>query len=43
LSSVWHVFPLSVAFFIISLVILQFLPRFERLSDDPKIVTERIQ
>ena len=43
LSSVWHVFPFSVAFFIISLVILQFLPRFERLSDDPKIVTERIQ
>jgi len=43
LSSVWHVFPFSVAFFIISLVILQFLPRYERLSDDPKIVTERIQ
>jgi predicted MFS family arabinose efflux permease len=29
-SSVWHVFPFSVAFFIISLVIFQFLPRFER-------------
>jgi predicted MFS family arabinose efflux permease len=43
LSSVWHVFPFSVAFFIISLVILQFLPRFERQSDAPKIVTERIQ
>jgi MFS family permease len=43
LSSVWHVFPFSVAFFIISLVILQFLPRFERQSDAPKIFTERIQ
>lgn len=43
LSSVWHVFPFSVAFFIISLVILQFLPRYERPPDDPKIVTERIQ
>jgi MFS family permease len=42
LSSVWHVFPFSVAFFIISLVILQFLPRFERQSDAPKIFTERI-
>jgi hypothetical protein len=29
-SSVWHVFPLSVAFFIPGLIILQFLPRFER-------------
>jgi MFS family permease len=29
-SSVWHVFPFSVAFFIISLVILQFLSRFGR-------------
>jgi DHA1 family inner membrane transport protein len=30
LSSVWHIFPFSVAFFITSLVILRFLPRFER-------------
>ena len=30
LSSVWHIFPFSVAFFIASLVILQFLPRFQR-------------
>jgi MFS family permease len=29
-SSVWHVFPFSVAFFILGLIILQFLPRFER-------------
>jgi MFS family permease len=29
-SSVWHVFPFSVAFFVISLVILQFLSRFGR-------------
>ena len=30
LSSVWHIFPFSVVFFIASLVILQFLSRFER-------------
>jgi MFS family permease len=29
LSSVWHVFPFSVAFFILSLVVLQFLHVFE--------------
>jgi MFS family permease len=42
MSSVWNVFPFSVAFFIISLVMLQFLPRFKQLSDDPDIVTERM-
>ncbi len=32
LSSVWHVFPFSVVFFVSSLIILQFLSRFERRS-----------
>jgi len=35
LSSVWHIFPFSVAFFIISLAVLQFLPRFERKRREP--------
>jgi predicted MFS family arabinose efflux permease len=30
LSSVWYIFPFSVTFFITSLAILRFLPRFER-------------
>ena len=30
LSSVWHVFPFSAAFFIASIIILQLLPRFRR-------------
>jgi DHA1 family inner membrane transport protein len=34
LSSVWHIFPFSVAFFIASLIILQFLIRLERQKDD---------
>jgi hypothetical protein len=30
LSSFWNIFPFTIALFILSLVVLQFLPRFER-------------
>jgi DHA1 family inner membrane transport protein len=35
LSSVWHIFPFSVTFFIISLLVLRLLPRFERKQATP--------
>jgi MFS family permease len=37
LSSVWHIFPFSAAFFIISLLVLRLLPRFERKQAMPRL------
>lgn len=42
-SSVWSVFPFSVVFFIISLVIFQFLPRFHGSEVSSKSQIERPQ